>query len=152
MTVTLITCCYKEKEFIRVGYYVNNEHSDPAINAEIQVRLFLSLSHALSLVSPSLVLCCLRGEGKRSRSACPVFFSSAAPAVGALGGSVHGRGDIRRDVSRGIDRDSWWERAAACSAQRTIKKILLYESQDHRRRGSRSFYFVLVCNFFVVLV
>lgn len=36
VTVTLITCCYKNKEFIRVGYYVNNEHNDPAINAEIQ--------------------------------------------------------------------------------------------------------------------
>ncbi|CAM9848125.1 unnamed protein product [Pylaiella littoralis] len=36
VTVTLITCCYKQKEFIRVGYYVNNEHNDPAINAEIQ--------------------------------------------------------------------------------------------------------------------
>lgn len=48
MTVTLITCCYKQREFIRVGYYVNNEHNDPAINAEIQVRVpsfpsFLSL-------------------------------------------------------------------------------------------------------------
>lgn len=37
VTVTLITCCYKGKEFIRVGYYVNNEHNDPAVNAEIQV-------------------------------------------------------------------------------------------------------------------
>eukprot|EP00752_Nemacystus_decipiens_P006996 g6275.t1 len=36
VTVTLITCCYKQREFIRVGYYVNNEHNDPAINAEIQ--------------------------------------------------------------------------------------------------------------------
>lgn len=44
VTVTLITCCYKDKEFIRVGYYVNNEHSDPAINAEIQVcREFVNL-------------------------------------------------------------------------------------------------------------
>lgn len=37
--MTLITCCYKQREFIRVGYYVNNEHNDPAVNAEIQVRL-----------------------------------------------------------------------------------------------------------------
>ncbi|CBN75153.1 conserved unknown protein [Ectocarpus siliculosus] len=36
VTVTLITCCYKQREFIRVGYYVNNEHNDPAVNAEIQ--------------------------------------------------------------------------------------------------------------------
>lgn len=43
VTVTLITCCYKQKEFIRVGYYVNNEHTDPAINAEIQVILVCCL-------------------------------------------------------------------------------------------------------------
>lgn len=44
VTVTLITCCYKQREFIRVGYYVNNEHNDPAVNAEIQVRFFRLLS------------------------------------------------------------------------------------------------------------
>ncbi|CAM9342880.1 unnamed protein product [Laminaria digitata] len=51
VTVTLITCCYKEKEFIRVGYYVNNEHNDPAINAEIQVRFFLFVKKAVRCVN-----------------------------------------------------------------------------------------------------
>eukprot|EP01092_Planopodium_desertum_P005412 TRINITY_DN2268_c1_g2_i1.p1 TRINITY_DN2268_c1_g2~~TRINITY_DN2268_c1_g2_i1.p1 ORF type:complete len:155 (+),score=20.09 TRINITY_DN2268_c1_g2_i1:390-854(+) len=31
VTVVLLTCSYKEKEFIRVGYYVNNEYEDPAL-------------------------------------------------------------------------------------------------------------------------
>ncbi|CAH1773610.1 unnamed protein product [Owenia fusiformis] len=29
VTVILLTCSYRGKEFIRVGYYVNNEYSDP---------------------------------------------------------------------------------------------------------------------------
>lgn len=27
----LLTCSYKYKEFIRVGYYVNNEYNDPEL-------------------------------------------------------------------------------------------------------------------------
>ena len=29
VTVCIITCSYREKEFIRIGYYVNNEYDDP---------------------------------------------------------------------------------------------------------------------------
>lgn len=29
VTVVIITCTYHEQEFVRVGYYVNNEYSDP---------------------------------------------------------------------------------------------------------------------------
>ena len=29
VTVVLLTCSYKNQEFIRVGYYVNNEYSEP---------------------------------------------------------------------------------------------------------------------------
>ena len=29
VTVVLLTCSYRNKEFIRVGYYVNNEYEDP---------------------------------------------------------------------------------------------------------------------------
>jgi len=31
VTVVLLTCSYKDKEFVRVGYYVNNEYSDPEL-------------------------------------------------------------------------------------------------------------------------
>lgn len=31
VTVVLITCSYRSQEFIRVGYYVNNEYSDPEL-------------------------------------------------------------------------------------------------------------------------
>jgi len=29
VTVVLVTCSYRGKEFVRVGYYVNNEYTDP---------------------------------------------------------------------------------------------------------------------------
>ena len=29
VTVVLVTCSYKAREFIRIGYYVNDEHADP---------------------------------------------------------------------------------------------------------------------------
>lgn len=31
VTVILLTCSYKDQEFIRVGYYVNNSYDDPAL-------------------------------------------------------------------------------------------------------------------------
>lgn len=29
VTVVLLTCCYKKQEFVRVGYFINNEYNDP---------------------------------------------------------------------------------------------------------------------------
>ena len=31
VTVVLLTCSYKSSEFVRVGYYVNNEYTDPEL-------------------------------------------------------------------------------------------------------------------------
>ena len=31
VTVVLLTCSYRKAEFIRVGYYVNNEYFDPEL-------------------------------------------------------------------------------------------------------------------------
>ena len=31
VTVALITCTYRGQEFIRIGYYVNNEYTDPEL-------------------------------------------------------------------------------------------------------------------------
>ena len=32
MTVILLTCSYDGREFVRVGYYVNNEYDSPELN------------------------------------------------------------------------------------------------------------------------
>lgn len=34
VTVILLTCSYDDREFVRVGYYVNNEYDDPALAEE----------------------------------------------------------------------------------------------------------------------
>ncbi|KAJ6782053.1 hypothetical protein PWT90_03871 [Aphanocladium album] len=34
VTVVLLTCSYDGREFVRVGYYVNNEYDSPELNAE----------------------------------------------------------------------------------------------------------------------
>ena len=31
VTVVLITCSYNQAEFIRIGYYLNNDYRDPAL-------------------------------------------------------------------------------------------------------------------------
>jgi histone chaperone ASF1 len=38
VTVVLVTCSYKEREFVRIGYYVNNEYTDQ--NPEEEPRPF----------------------------------------------------------------------------------------------------------------
>lgn len=34
VTVILLSCSYDEREFVRVGYYVNNEYTDEALQLE----------------------------------------------------------------------------------------------------------------------
>ena len=34
VTVILLTCAYDDREFVRVGYYVNNEYDTEELNAE----------------------------------------------------------------------------------------------------------------------
>ena len=34
MTVILLSCSYEEREFVRIGYYVNNEYTDEALQLE----------------------------------------------------------------------------------------------------------------------
>lgn len=51
VTVVLLTCSYRSREFIRVGYYVNNEYIDPEMRENPstvpqfeKVRLFFSFT------------------------------------------------------------------------------------------------------------
>lgn len=34
VTIVLLTCSYKDKDFVRVGYYVSNEYTDPLLAEE----------------------------------------------------------------------------------------------------------------------
>ena len=42
VTVVLVTCSYKEREFVRVGYYVNNEYHDPTAPAILPVPVVVT--------------------------------------------------------------------------------------------------------------
>lgn len=35
VTVVLLTCSYRGQEFIRVGYFINNEYSDPELRENL---------------------------------------------------------------------------------------------------------------------
>lgn len=62
VTVVLLTCSYKKQEFVRVGYYVNNEYPDqemadnpPAkpVHEKVQFNNVLTVS-ALSVLHPAV--------------------------------------------------------------------------------------------------
>ena len=38
VTVVLITCTYRGQEFIRIGYYVNNEYTDPELRENPPIK------------------------------------------------------------------------------------------------------------------
>lgn len=38
VTVVLITCTYRAQEFIRIGYYVNNEYTDPELRENPPIK------------------------------------------------------------------------------------------------------------------
>lgn len=42
VTVLLLTCSYKEEEFIRIGYYVNNEYTDEELKEEPPAKPIIS--------------------------------------------------------------------------------------------------------------
>lgn len=60
VTVVLITCTYRGQEFIRVGYYVNNEYTDPELRENPPLKpnyqqvnldlLPMLVSHTLPLI------------------------------------------------------------------------------------------------------
>lgn len=35
VTVVLLTCSYRSQEFIRVGYFINNEYNDPELKENL---------------------------------------------------------------------------------------------------------------------
>ncbi|KAG7245986.1 hypothetical protein CRUP_005202 [Coryphaenoides rupestris] len=47
VTVVLITCTYRGQEFIRIGYYVNNEYTDPELRENPPIKPdYMQVSHA----------------------------------------------------------------------------------------------------------
>lgn len=57
VTVVLLTCSYRQQEFIRVGYYVNNEYVDPEFRENPPQEP--DFDQVLSLVLVLYMLSCL---------------------------------------------------------------------------------------------
>lgn len=73
VTVVLLTCSYKNQEFIRVGYYVNNEYFDPDLkeNPPIEPR-FDKLQRNLLATCPRVTRFKIDwGEGEDSENVPP---------------------------------------------------------------------------------
>lgn len=65
VTVVLLTCCYKKQEFVRVGYFINNEYNDPEMKENPPaIPEFDKVLFYLSAFS-----CCLEYSSK----ICPFF-------------------------------------------------------------------------------
>lgn len=48
VTVVLITCTYRGQEFIRIGYYVNNEYTDPELRENPPIKPdYTQVSHTV---------------------------------------------------------------------------------------------------------
>lgn len=61
VTVVLITCTYRGQEFIRIGYYVNNEYTDPELRENPPVKPnYTQVRHYIHAVLYSLMV---RHEG-----------------------------------------------------------------------------------------
>lgn len=49
VTVVLITCTYRGQEFIRIGYYVNNEYTDPELRENPPLKPdYTQVTHTLT--------------------------------------------------------------------------------------------------------
>lgn len=57
VTVVLITCTYRGQEFIRIGYYVNNEYTDPELRENPPVKAnYTQVRHYIHAVLYSLMV------------------------------------------------------------------------------------------------
>ena len=55
VTVVLLSCSYKNKEFARVGYYVNNDYGDPELRENPPADLDLTKVSCVELLYLGLV-------------------------------------------------------------------------------------------------
>ena len=53
VTVVLVTCSYQEKEFVRVGFYVNNEYLDPEYLASTTAAAAAATAAAAAPTDPA---------------------------------------------------------------------------------------------------
>jgi len=50
VTVVLLTCSYKDREFVRVGYYVNNEYTEEEMRENPPARPVIEKVHVENII------------------------------------------------------------------------------------------------------
>lgn len=56
MTVVLLTCSYKDREFVRVGYYVNNEYIEEEMRENPPARPVIEKVHVRNFTT-GIIFC-----------------------------------------------------------------------------------------------
>merc|ERR1712008_641364 len=89
VTVILITCAYRGQEFIRVGYYVSNEYSDPEMQeTPPETPLFDKLTRNILASNPRVTKFKINWENPNSQQNTNGEGTSAEQATNGDGGAM----------------------------------------------------------------
>ncbi|CAG2106730.1 unnamed protein product [Medioppia subpectinata] len=107
VTVVLLTCSYRGKEFIRVGYYVNNEYSDPELKENPPTApLFDKLQRNVLATSPRVTRFKIDWGDNPCDNSEPIEANSE-PMVTETNGSHNTSGNaVNSDSSQHVSEDS----------------------------------------------
>ncbi len=74
VTVILLTCSYDDREFVRVGYYVNNEYDSDELNAEPPAKPIIERMRRNVLAEkPRVTRFAIKWYALLHSSPCPFF-------------------------------------------------------------------------------
>ena len=101
VTVVLVTCSYNDKEFIRVGYYVNNSYSDPELvnnppsppRTDVMHREILAQKPRVTRFpinwdNPAPPTANAASPGTEGLTTAPLSSSSSTATMASVGGTV----------------------------------------------------------------
>ncbi|PCD45824.1 hypothetical protein AU210_001253 [Fusarium oxysporum f. sp. radicis-cucumerinum] len=110
VTVILLTCAYDGREFIRVGYYVNNEYDSEELNAEPPAKPIIErVKRNVLAEKPRVTRFAIKWD---SEASAPAEYPPEQPEADLVAdGDEYGQGQQRRGF-----RDGWCgERRRECS-------------------------------------
>merc|ERR1711934_326465 len=100
VTVILITCAYRGQEFIRVGYYVSNEYSDPEMQeTPPETPLFDKLTRNILASNPRVTKFKINWENPNSQQNTNGEGTSAEQATNGDGDAMGGDNSNDSDSS-----------------------------------------------------
>jgi len=108
VTVVLLTCSYRGKEFIRVGYYVNNEYLDPELRENPPTNpLFDKLQRNVLATNPRVTRFKIDwGDSPCDDSSEHNGHNANEPMVTETNGNLNTGNALNSDSSQHISEDS----------------------------------------------